>query len=215
MIQFYRRLRQLETSVKDLVQKLKEAEARLGTVKEEPNEPQFVPTFTNINYGAQESLPPSSASESPAGSPSTPTSIYSHSQHQDGQVMVPMTRIKRPPSNDNGRSPLSYGPNSGVGFLSSVQEYVIELGVHAPVSPAASWENTLAASSHPSPPASYRRESTISDLRLLLPAKDIGDKLFDVYKCKLQRYCAFLSFCLIHKNFLTQHLDTCQCFTGQ
>ncbi|EPS36268.1 hypothetical protein H072_10331 [Dactylellina haptotyla CBS 200.50] len=187
-----RRLRMLETTVQELNEKLKIAEAKLQSGDRSGD---------SSNTGLQNSSSDSHSTLITRGDDSPTTSTTTTGQSPSDRsprhsISQPLRRFSYDGSTSDD---LFIGTTSGLGFLASVQEYVERLGYDTtPLLDA--WKNSE-AKAFPTNTASYSEGSQLRDLRALLPPKASGKKLLDIFHYNTARCVPIVYWPIILNKF--------------
>ncbi|KAK6355876.1 hypothetical protein TWF718_000255 [Orbilia javanica] len=189
-----RRLRMLETTVQELNEKLKMAEAKLQSGDR-----------SNIDASAPELQSSSSdivitAATRQADSPSNSNSTATGNSPSDRSPRLSISQPPRRVSYDmNTNEDLFVGMNSGLGFLASIQEYVERLGYDT-TSLLEAWKNSEAKTFPINLPL-YSDGSQIRDLRAFLPPKTTGQKLLNIFHHSTARIAPIFYWPIILNKF--------------
>ncbi|KAK6515011.1 hypothetical protein TWF506_007365 [Arthrobotrys conoides] len=189
-----RRLRMLETTVQELNEKLKIAEAKLQSGER-----------SSIDASAPEI--PSSSSDiaitttnrraaSPSNSNSTATGNSPSDRSPRLSISQPLRRVSYDLSTNED---LFVGTTSGLGFLASIQEYVERLGYDT-TSLLDAWKTTE-AKTFPTNPPIYNDDSQMRDLRAFLPPKAAGQKLLNIFHHSTARVAPIFYWPIILNKF--------------
>ncbi|KAK6358956.1 hypothetical protein TWF696_000128 [Orbilia brochopaga] len=163
-----RRLRMLETTVQELNEKLKIAEAKLGERGSDGG------TLDVESSSESHSILMRRKSESP--STSTTTGHSPNDLSPRPSLSLPLRSI---PYDNSPNEDLFIGSTSGLGFLTSVKDYVERLGYDTtPLMTA--WKDSE-AKTYTTNPSTYPEGSQLRDLRVLLPPQEDGKKLLDIF----------------------------------
>lgn len=182
----------LEATVQDLNEKLRIAEAKLQSSQLSNNErsdgsldidQSTSDSFSTVSFPRRNSGTPYSAEDSLSSSKS-----FTHSPdiQSPRPSLAPGVVQRRFSYESSGNDDLFIGSTSGLGFLASVQEYVEKLGYDT-TSLAGAWKHSEVQT--------YPLNSSLKvdglqpvDLRGLLPPKNIGRKLLDIFHQHTTRY---------------------------
>ncbi|KAF3922360.1 hypothetical protein AA313_de0201708 [Arthrobotrys entomopaga] len=169
----------LETTVQELNEKLKIAEAKLQSSERSGDS-------SNSELQSFSSEPLSSSLKRRDDSPTASTTTSGQSP-TDISPRPSISQPLRKFSYDSSASEdLFVGTTSGLGFLASVQEYVERLGYDT-TSLLDAWKSSE-AKTYPTNMSAYAEGSQIRDLRTLLPLKTNGKKLLDIFHHNTTRY---------------------------
>ncbi|KAF3932126.1 hypothetical protein ABW20_dc0107440 [Dactylellina cionopaga] len=156
---------------KELNEKLKIAEAKLQSsdISGDSNDPDINPSSSESH-----NLSARRGGDSPATSTTTGQSPTDRSPRTS--ISQPLRRFSYDGSTTED---FFVGTTSGLGFLASVQEYVEKLGYDT-TSLLDAWKNSE-AKAYPTNQTVYSEGSQLRDLRALLPNKQNGKKLLDIF----------------------------------
>ncbi|KAK6500242.1 hypothetical protein TWF481_010589 [Arthrobotrys musiformis] len=164
-----RRLRMLETTVQELNEKLKIAEAKLQSGD-----------CSGIDTGASDVQSSEVATNRRQTSPSNSNSTATGNSPSDRSPRLSISQPLRRVSYDmSTNEDLFVGTTSGLGFLASIQEYVERLGYDT-TSLLDAWKNSEAKTFPANVPV-YGDGSQVRDLRAFLPPKAAGQKLLNIF----------------------------------
>ncbi|EWC48957.1 hypothetical protein DRE_00262 [Drechslerella stenobrocha 248] len=186
-----RRLRQLETTVQELNEKLKIAEARLQSSERGSDggrtlDLESPSTDSHIIAMRKQSASPSTSATT-GHSPCDPSPRPSFSQ--------PLRSFYDNSPNED----IFVGSTSELGFLTSVKEYVERLGYDT--TPLLNAWKESEAKIYPTNPLAYAEGSQLHDLRTYLPAKEDGKKLIDVFHRNTPRCLPIFYWPIIQSKF--------------
>ncbi|KAJ6257259.1 ABC-transporter-regulating transcription factor [Drechslerella dactyloides] len=166
-----RRLRMLETTVQELNEKLKIAEAKLQSGERGSDGGGL---DVESSPADSHSLSMRRKSESPSTSTTTGHSPNDLSPRPSLSLPLRSFSYDNSPNED-----VFVGSTSGLGFLTSVKDYVERLGYDTtPLLNA--WKDSE-AKTYATNPSPYPEGSQIRDLRALLPPQEDGKKLLDIF----------------------------------
>ncbi|KAF3183955.1 hypothetical protein TWF788_005428 [Orbilia oligospora] len=169
-----RRLRMLETTVQELNEKLKIAEARLQSGERssiDASTPEIPSSSSDIALTTT-----NRRADSPSNSNSTATGNSPSDRSPRLSISQPPRRVSYDLSTNED---LFVGTTSGLGFLASIQEYVERLGYDT-TSLLDAWK-AAEAKTFPTNPPIYNDDSQMRDLRAFLPPKPAGQKLLSIF----------------------------------
>ncbi|KAF3159246.1 hypothetical protein TWF225_011050 [Orbilia oligospora] len=169
-----RRLRMLETTVQELNEKLKIAEAKLQSGERssiDASTPEIPSSSSDIALTTT-----NRRADSPSNSNSTATGNSPSDRSPRLSISQPPRRVSYDISTNED---LFVGTTSGLGFLASIQEYVERLGYDT-TSLLDAWK-TAEAKTFPTNPPIYNDDSQMRDLRAFLPPKPTGQKLLSIF----------------------------------
>ncbi|KAF3913058.1 hypothetical protein ABW21_db0207699 [Orbilia brochopaga] len=173
-----RRLRMLETTVQELNEKLKIAEAKLQS-GERGGDVGLLDVESSSTDSHSVAL--RRKSESPSTSTTTGHSPNELSPRPSLSLPLRSFSYDHSPNED-----VFVGSTSGLGFLTSVKDYVERLGYDTtPLLHA--WKDSE-AKTYSINPTTYPEGSQIRDLRALLPPQEDGKKLLDIFYRNTPRY---------------------------
>ncbi|RVD83872.1 uncharacterized protein DFL_005646 [Arthrobotrys flagrans] len=188
-----RRLRMLETTVQELNEKLKIAEAKLqsGDRSSIDTSTPEIQSSSEIPLTTTNRLP-----DSPSNSNSTATGNSPSDRSPRLSISQPLRRVSYDISTNED---LFVGTTSGLGFLASIQEYVERLGYDT-TSLLDAWKSTEAKTFPTNMPV-YNDGSQMRDLRAFLPPKATGQKLFNIFHHSTARVAPIFYWPIILNKF--------------
>ncbi|KAK6337427.1 hypothetical protein TWF730_002826 [Orbilia blumenaviensis] len=184
----------LETTVQELNEKLKIAEAKLQSGEHSSID------INNAEIQSSSSEIHISATNRRADSPSNSNSTVAGNSPRDRSPRLSISQPVRRVSYDTSTNEdLFVGTTSGLGFLASIQEYVERLGYDT-TSLLDTWKSTEAKAFPTNIPV-YNDGSQTRDLRTLLPPKPAGNKLLNIFHHTTARVAPIFYWPLILNKF--------------
>jgi len=184
-----RQIRELEATVKELKNALQETKDRLASFTGQAStpEPEFQQSYHSLDVIPSSPISDDSRETQTPSITNTNIPFDTDSNSHERRNSFQSNHILRP-HNQASRSGTSYASSPDVVFLSGIQQWLENFGVGtASISQGFSWQNIDTGILPPYPPASYLKDPAVSDIRQLLPPRQMGEGLFEVYRTKYQK----------------------------